>query len=152
MSSCSGTACNSSARPLLRISAWPMFVMSARQPDRCSRCALRFNMLRHRFYHILLTSCEQLFTPARKVYDRDPVVEYTSIQTTAHTSHYYTRNQIAERGEHHLFLEQPVVSTVVVLMLLTYSQPQPFGAHLLSKLECRYHRGEKRVLYTRGTG
>jgi len=98
-------------------------------------------MLRHRFYHILLTSCKQLFTPAWKVYDRDPVAEYTSIQTTAHASHYYTRNQIAERGEHHPSLEQRVVSTVVVLMLLTYLQLQPFGAHLLSKLECRYRRG-----------
>ena len=87
-----------------------------------------FNMLHHQFYYIFLTSYEQLLTPARKVYDRDPVVEYTSIQTTAHTSHYYTRNQIAERGEHHLFLEQPVVSTVVVLILLTYLQLQPFGA------------------------
>ena len=85
-------------RPLLRISACPMFLMSAPQPDRCSQCALPFNMLRHRFHHILLTSCEQLFTPARKVYNRDPVAEYTSIQTTAHASHYYTRNQIAERG------------------------------------------------------
>jgi len=118
-----------------------MFVTSTRQPDHCSRRALPFNMLHHQFYHILLTSCEQLFTPARKVYDRDPVAEYTSIQTTAHASHYYARNQIAERGEHHPFLEQRVVSAVVVLMLLTYLQLQPFGAYLLSKLERRYHRG-----------
>jgi len=95
-----------------------MFVMSARQPDLCSKRALPFNMLHHQFYHILLTSCEQLFTPARKVYDRDPVTEYASIQTIAHASHYYTRNQIAERGEHHP-LEQRVVSTVVALMLPT---------------------------------
>ena len=142
VSSCtSGTAYNSSARPLLRISTWLMFAMLARQPDRCSRCTLPFNMLRRRFYHILLTSCEQLFTPAWKVYDRDPVTEQTSIQTIAYASHFHTRNQIAERGEHHPSLEQRVMSTVVVLMLLTYLQLQPFGAYLLFKLECRYRRG-----------
>jgi len=51
----------------------------------------------------------------------DPVAEYTSIQTIARASHYYTRNQIAERRAHHPSLKQRVVSTVVVLMLLTWS-------------------------------
>ena len=131
VSSCtSGIACNSSARPLRRISACPMFVMSAPQPDRCSRCALPFNICVIGFHHILLTSCEQFFTPARKAYDRDPVADYTSIQITAHASHCYTRNQIAGRREHHPSLKQRVVSTVVVLVLLTYLQLQPFGASL----------------------
>jgi len=92
VSSCtSGTACDSSARPLVRISPWPMFVMSARQPDRCSRRTLPFNMLHHQFYHILLTSCEQLFTPARKVYDRDPVAEYIHSDNGAHLSLLHTK-------------------------------------------------------------
>jgi len=81
-----------------------MLVISARQPDRCSRCALPFNVLHHQFYHILLTSCEQLFTPARKVYDRGPVAEYTLISDNG------TRLPLLHTKpiEHHPLLEQRV--------------------------------------------
>jgi len=82
--------------------------------------ALPLNILHHRFYHTLLTSWKQLFTPARKVYDRSCRRIYIHSDNSARLSLLHTKPNRREAGTPSLF-EATSVSTVVVLMLLSRS-------------------------------